>query len=55
MRSRLSSEPSVSAAPVNECPEPATRTQRPAAAARSTAPTTSPTAEGRSTTAGSQR
>ena len=47
--------PSVSTAAVNEWPEPATRTPRPAATARSTAPTTSPTAAGRSTAAGSQR
>ena len=55
IRSRLSSVPSVSTAAVNEWPDPATRTARPAAAARSTALTTSPTAAGRSTVAGWHR
>ena len=55
IRASETSVPPVSAAPVNEWPEPATRTQRPAASARSTAFTTSAAVAGRSTTAGSQR
>ena len=55
IRSSESSVPSVSTAPVNECPAPATRTVRPAAAARSTAAATSAREPGRSYTAGSHR
>jgi hypothetical protein len=51
-RSGRSSMPSVIAAPVNECPEPAIRTRRPSRAASFTAAATSSTVAGTSTCAG---
>ena len=47
--------PSVGTPGLNECPEPATRTVRPASAARSTAAATSRRDFGRSNATGSQR
>ena len=54
IRSSESSVPSVGTPAVNECPEPATRTVRPAAAARSIAAATSPVEPGCSIALGSQ-